>query len=386
MTENVLEFGPCRRARFLARPNRFVVHCRLPDGEEARAFLPNPGRLWELLLPEAVVHLRDGGRRSSQNAGRKYRYTAVAVEREGAPVLLHTHWTNQVARILLEQKRIPGLEDVSILRAEVAHGRSRFDFLLRRRRTDLFLEVKSCTLFGNRVAMFPDAVTDRGRRHLLELAELSRRRVRPVVLFLVHTSDVDWFLPDYHTDLAFSQTLLQVRKKLDVIAVSLRWRSDLTLAPEVRRLHIPWSMLKREARDRGSYLLLLRLDREHRLRVGRLGQLSFPAGFYLYVGSAMQNLSARLARHQRKRKKFHWHIDHLREAAAACIPLAIRSSTRDECSLAAALSEICAAGPRGFGASDCACPTHLFFSEQNPLQLRPFHDLLQRFRMKPPEP
>ncbi|HID24490.1 MAG TPA: DNA/RNA nuclease SfsA, partial [Planctomycetaceae bacterium] len=299
MTKNVLQFGPCRRGRFVARPNRFVVHCELEGCGQISAFLPNPGRLWELLLPGAVVHLEECEDGAGGAEARKHRYTAVAVERDGRPVLLHTHRANDVAKALIDTGRIPGLEGVRVTRGEVSCGRSRFDFLLRRRRTDLFLEVKSCTLFGHRIAMFPDAVTDRGRRHLIDLAETSRRRARPVVLFLVHTPRVDWFLPDYHTDLAFSQTLLELRTKLDVIAVAVRWRFDLTLAPDVKRLEIPWGLLKREAQDRGSYLLILRLDRDHPLAVGSLGHVLFPAGYYIYVGSAMHNLSARLARHLR---------------------------------------------------------------------------------------
>ena len=81
-------FGPTEKAIFLRRPNRFVLICNL-NGKVIKAFLPNPGRLWELLLPQAVLYLE-----KSSQPDRKLPYTVVAVEREGHPVMAHTHRTN----------------------------------------------------------------------------------------------------------------------------------------------------------------------------------------------------------------------------------------------------------------------------------------------------
>lgn len=262
-------------------------------------------------------------------------------------------------------------------------GGSRIDFLLQRGRRKTLLEVKSCTLFGNQIAMFPDAVTERGRRHLEELAS-RRRSVDSAILFLVHTSRVRWFMPDYHTDLRFSQSFLKLRKKVQILAAALEWHLDLSLEPRVRMLTIPWEFLQREAKDRGSYLLVLRLDEGKRIRVGRLGTLSFRCGYYVYVGSAMNSLSSRIARHRRLRKKLHWHIDYLRQGADGVVALPIRSSRRDECDVTKSLSKVLKKGPTGFGASDCSCATHLFFSARDPLGQTAFHDVLQRFRMRRP--
>ena len=315
---------------------------------------------------------------------RKTRYTAVAVERDGDLVFLHTGLTNAVARRLIESGRIPSLAGAEIAGSEVRVGRSRFDFLLSRGGRELCLEVKSCTLYGNRVAMFPDAVTARGRRHLLELAELSRGGVRPVVLFVVHTPRADWFMPDYHSDLAFSRTLLEVRDAVDILAVGVSWRPGLRLGPRVRELEIPWDFLDKEVDDRGSYFLLLHLARRRRLRVGQLGSILFEKGHYVYAGSAMANLGARLARHCRRRKRMHWHVDYLRQAADAVVPVPVRSSRRLECELAGGLEAIMGAGVPGFGCSDCECRSHLFRSEAAPLDRRDFHELLQRYRMPRP--
>ena len=267
--------GPLLRARFAGRPNRFLVRCRLDGGQRVTAFLPNPGRMDELLFPEVELTLVP----APAGGARRTRWTCVAVEREGETLFLHTHRTNAVARHLLESGRVPGLRGWRIAASEVAAGHSRFDFLLRRGSRRLWLEVKSCTLFGNGVAMFPDAVTERGRRHLLELAAMPRGHgERPAVMFVVHTRSARWFLPDYHTDLAFSRTLLEVRRQVRILPVAVGWNADLTLREETRLLDIPWGHLRREAVDRGAYLLLLRLARRRRLRVGGLGEITFAAG------------------------------------------------------------------------------------------------------------
>jgi len=367
------------QARFLDRPNRFVVDCHAPGVGRVRAHMPNPGRMWELLLPDVRLWLAAASR--TPDSTRRTAYTVVAVERDGEPIFVHTHTSNEVARRLVEQRRIPGLEDAVVVDSEVTVGHSRFDFLLQRGGQPVLMEVKSVTLFGNGMAMFPDAPTLRGRRHVEELAKLGCRAHRPVVLFLAHSRRVNRFLPDYHTDLDFALTLLRLRSRLDVVAAAISWRPALGLPRRVDRLPIDWAELAREARDQGAYLLLLRLPRPRRVRVGKLGTLRFAAGYYIYVGSAMRNLTARLNRHLRRRKTLHWHIDHLRAVASEVTALPIRSSRRQECELARDLDAFMERGPAGFGCSDCDCPVHLYFREQNPLQDVQFHRLLQTYRM-----
>ena len=102
-------------------------------------------------------------------------------------------------------------------------GRSRFDFLLSHRGADVLLEVKSCTLAGERVAMFPDAVTERGARHVRELAEISDRGTRTAVLFVVQWPHAEIFMPDFHTDPEFTRTLLACRRRVETRAVAVRW-------------------------------------------------------------------------------------------------------------------------------------------------------------------
>jgi len=369
-------FGPLTSARFLSRPNRFLVECD-HEGRRTRAFLPNPGRLKELLLPGACLYLT-----AEEAAGKRAtRYTIAGVERDGCPIMLHTHRTNDAARCLIENRLIPGLEDAVLVRREVPMGRCRFDFLLRDGQGDILLEVKSCTLFGNRVAMFPDAITARGARHLEELSALAGKGTRAAVLFIVHWPHADTFMPDYHTDLHFARTLLSVRGSVRIIPVAVRWAPDLSLSRTVRLLHVPWPYIESEAQDRGSYILILRLEEDRMLPFGAAGSFFFKRGFYLYAGSAMANLNARIERHLRRRKSFHWHFDRLREVSRVHAVLPVRSSARLECLIAAALRDIAAWSVAGFGSSDCACASHLFGMTADPLQTAGFHRLLQYFGM-----
>ena len=306
---------------------------------------------------------------------------AVAVERNGIPVMLHTHYNNTVARGLIEQNHVPGLEDATIMKAEHAIGHSRFDFLLRKGSRDILLEVKSCTLFNDTLAMFPDAVTARGTKHLLELASLSRKGMDAAVLFIVHAPDVQYFMPEHHTDLEFSQTLLSIRDRVMVKAVSVGWNNDLTIGNDVRELTIPWDMVRRESHDSGSYIVILQLARDRRIPVGGIGNIKFRKGFYFYVGSAKKNLTQRINRHRSERKKLFWHIDYLREHAGFHAALPIRTSAGLECEIAASMSTMADWQVDDFGSSDCSCETHLFGMKDDPVHSPEFIRRLLYFRM-----
>ena len=368
-------FGRIDKAIFFRRPNRFVVLCHL-NGKTIKAFLPNPGRLWELLLPGAVLYLE-----KSPQPERKLPYTVVAIEREGRPVMAHTHRTNDLVEHLVRKGMIPGLERAEIIKREIQHGNSRFDFLLKRGEEEIYLEVKSCTLFGKQIAMFPDAITARGKKHVEELAELKGRGKSGAVVFLICWPKARFFMPDYHTDLEFSKTLLAVKDKVSFLPVAWEINPDLSLTSKVRMLEIPWDVLEKEVEDRGSYILILRLPAGRKLNIGKLGRIEFKAGYYLYAGSAQKNLTQRLERHKRERKRLFWHIDYLRAHAEVHLALPIRASDPLECELAHALKEISEWEVPGFGCSDCSCSSHLYGMGKDPIQTPEFISLLQYFRM-----
>jgi len=121
---------------------------------------------------------------------------------------------------------------------------------------------------------------------------------------------------------------------------------------------------------KGSYILLIELATNKDIFVGKLGNVYFPKSTYAYVGSAMNGLGARLARHLRRGKKLHWHIDYLLKEAEVDEIILCQGDNRVECSLAQALSIGFQCIP-DFGSSDCKCRSHLYFaSEKGRLKAR----------------
>lgn len=121
---------------------------------------------------------------------------------------------------------------------------------------------------------------------------------------------------------------------------------------------------------KGTYLLIVRLDRQTTLQVGKLGEFRFLRGWYAYAGSALGpgGLKARLARHRRAEKRLHWHIDYLLQRATLEATWQIADPRKLECAWAAAVQGLPGARTPvpGFGASDCPCATHLAFFAQRP--------------------
>ncbi len=118
----------------------------------------------------------------------------------------------------------------------------------------------------------------------------------------------------------------------------------------------------------GTYALLLWLGESEEIVVGRLGRFAFPAGYYLYVGSALGGLEGRLARHSRQEKRLRWHIDYLLQRALLLEVWSMASEKRLECLWAEVARNLPGAQvpiPR-FGSSDCRCPSHLIYFAAKP--------------------
>ncbi len=113
---------------------------------------------------------------------------------------------------------------------------------------------------------------------------------------------------------------------------------------------------------KGSYVILIRLYTEKKLKIGKLGMISFKKGLYAYVGSALNSLEGRISRHLISEKRKHWHVDYLIENADIENVFYIESDQRKECEIANKLSDNDSV--KGFGCSDCKCSSHLFFIEK----------------------
>ncbi|MFP3895749.1 MAG: GIY-YIG nuclease family protein [Anaerolineales bacterium] len=118
----------------------------------------------------------------------------------------------------------------------------------------------------------------------------------------------------------------------------------------------------------GTYILIIRLSHRHTIEVGSLGKVTFEKGYYLYVGSGLAGLRSRLERHLRTKNHMHWHIDYLLQHGRIREIWYHLGPERYECAWADTVQRIPGVEPSraSFGASDCACQTHLFYSRTFP--------------------
>ncbi len=384
-------FTPAADAIFIERPNRFLARVRL-GGRVHEVHCPNPGNLLELMLPGARVILEENRgwlepaqsaattaatRSRPPNRQRKTRYTMVAVYYRERVVPLVSSRANHIAEGLLIPRLFP---DALQIKREVKWGNSRFDFRIETPDSPVLLEVKCCTLVEEGVALFPDAPTTRGRRHVEELGRFSSSSHKAAVLFLVMQPQARVFMPNIHTDPAFSETLICMASRLRIYASSVSTNREGEVIFQEPSLPVDLEKPRSHLTGGGSYLLVMNLRKNVSISPGALAQTSFRSGFYVYAGSAMRNLESRINRHKRRRKKLRWHIDYLTPLASSIMAIPFRSARRLECSLARQVAALSDNSYRGFGCSDCRCDSHLFFFERTPLENRAFLDLVNRFR------
>ncbi len=188
-------------ATFLERPNRFLARVQV-DGKIVNAHVPDPGRLKELLLPEAEVMVR-----YNPSPSRKTDWTLTLVRKNHVWVCVNTQIPNAFVTELLRRQLLPEFARFHEVKPEAKHGNSRFDFRLQNQEETYWLEVKSVSLVHNNVGLFPDAPTERGTRHVKQLMELQKNWDGAGVLFMVQRSDARLFAPNWITDPTFSATI-----------------------------------------------------------------------------------------------------------------------------------------------------------------------------------
>jgi sugar fermentation stimulation protein A len=200
------------RATFMERPHRFAARCLLRGGRETVAHVPNPGRLTGVLAPRCQL-LLDG----PYPPARALAYTMLAARVGDTWVGTNTIYANRVFPALLSHGLFPEFDGTSI-RAEVAHGRSRFDF----RVGGMMVEVKSVTLASGGAGRFPDAVSARAARHCDELAAISRSGGPTAIVFVAQRGDVESVAPEDDVDPGFGVALRNAaRAGVTVLACAL---------------------------------------------------------------------------------------------------------------------------------------------------------------------
>lgn len=218
---------PLEQGRLLRRYKRFLADIELPGGEQLTIHCPNTGSMLNCM--------REGGQvwfSRSNDPKRKLPGTwEISETPQGRLACVNTGRANALVEEALRAGIIAELAGFSALRREVAYGEegSRIDFRLEFDGAPAYVEVKSVTLGypASTVAAFPDAVTQRGAKHLRELAKLARQGVRAVQLYCVNLTGIDAVRPAEEIDTAYAQALrAAVSDGVEVLAYGARLDSE----------------------------------------------------------------------------------------------------------------------------------------------------------------
>jgi sugar fermentation stimulation protein A len=220
--------------RLVRRYKRFLADVMLDDGTTVTAHCPNSGRMTGCSLPGQPVFLSH-----QDNPKRKLKYTWELIEMPTSLVGVNTLVPNRLVADALRAGRIPALETYGEVAREVrVNSRSRLDLKLAGRGLpDCYIEIKNCTLVQEGVAMFPDAPTARGRKHLRELALLKRRGFRAIIFFLVQRMDAGAFVPADPIDPDYGR---QLRWAVDQGLEIMVYDTEIDLKGIRLRNPLPW--------------------------------------------------------------------------------------------------------------------------------------------------
>ncbi len=214
-----MKYKNVKRARFLNRPNRFIAKVEL-CGREETVHVKNTGRCRELLVPGCTVYLE-----KSDNPDRKTLYDLIAVEKGDILINMDSQVVNAAAE---EWLPVSGLfSHEAKIRREYTYGESRFDFYIEDGDKRIFLEVKGVTLEKEGIALFPDAPTERGIKHLRGLSKCISEGYSCYVLFVIQMKGVSCFCPNREMHPEFANALKEsFEAGVKILAVDCRIEPD----------------------------------------------------------------------------------------------------------------------------------------------------------------
>lgn len=193
--------NPVIRAKYIKRINRFEAYVDI-GGEKALVHVPNTGRCKEILVPGADVILEIRNR-----PGRKTPYELEFVYKGERLISIDSQVPNRVVFDSLKEGLIPQFSGYDNIEREKTYKNSKFDIRLSRNNEICYIEVKGVTLEIDGIAKFPDAPTERGRKHINELTTAKKDGMRAAVIFLVQMDNIKYFTPNYEMDPEFGAAL-----------------------------------------------------------------------------------------------------------------------------------------------------------------------------------
>lgn len=195
--------SPLVRGKFISREQRFLTHVILEETHEhVVAHCTNSGSMQSCLVPNAPVYLS-----ISDNPARKTKYTWEMIQINENWVGINTNVPNKLVYEFLKSKTILELSGYEHIKPEAVFEDSRFDFYAENKQEKCYIEVKNVTLKEGKYALFPDAVTTRGQKHLNGLIAAKKKGFRAIMVYIIQRSDVEIFAPAKNIDLTYAKLM-----------------------------------------------------------------------------------------------------------------------------------------------------------------------------------
>ena len=216
-----MKYENVREGIFLSRPNRFVAHVEI-DGREEICHVKNTGRCKELLIPGVNVFLE-----YLPNHNRKTKYDLICVEKDGQYINIDSQAPNKIFSEWLSKSKYFG--ENSKVKSEKTYKNSRFDFYIESGERKIFVEVKGVTLKIGDTALFPDAPTERGVKHINELVLSLDEGYEAYIFFIIQMKGVKSLSPNISTDPEFGKALSKANKRgVKIVAIDcVAWDDEI---------------------------------------------------------------------------------------------------------------------------------------------------------------
>ncbi|HLR68965.1 MAG TPA: DNA/RNA nuclease SfsA [Virgibacillus sp.] len=216
-----MKYGKVVEGLFERRINRFIAEVFI-GGAKEKVHIKNTGRLKEILQPGAEVLLE-----YSDNLQRKTKFSLIAAKKNGTWINIDSQAPNKVAYESIKEGKISELGKVDLLKREVTYGSSRFDLYFEKEKEKGFIEIKGVTFERDGIAMFPDAPTTRGTKHVLELIKAAKEGYTAGILFVLQMNGCFAFTPHEKMDKEFTNALIQAsREGVNIIAYDCIVKTD----------------------------------------------------------------------------------------------------------------------------------------------------------------
>ena len=226
-----MRYQKIEEAVFLDRPNRFIAIIQI-HGKEEQCHVKNTGRCRELLIPGVRIYVE-----VHADPKRKTKYSLIAVVKGERLINIDSQAPNKVVKEWLQEKQPFG--SLSLLKPECTFGDSRFDFYMESGTKGIFMEVKGATLEDNGEVRFPDAPTERGVKHIMELIEAKKAGYDACLMFVIQMQGVRYLMPNDVTHRAFGDAMRAAKRAgVKIIAYDCRVEPDglwINEEVEVRR-------------------------------------------------------------------------------------------------------------------------------------------------------